>query len=64
MANINLSHIRFVIFSYLLFGLGWLNARVFKPLPGKVDNVTSRLLEIIDEQEKRIVSVLSYKLEL
>ena len=38
---------------------GWLKAHLFKPLPGKVDNVSSRrLLEIIKEQEKMIVSFL------
>ena len=38
---------------------GWLKAHLFKPLPGKVDNVSSRhLLEIIKEQEQMIVSFL------
>ena len=36
---------------------GWLKAHLFKPLPEKVDNVSSRrLLEIIKEQEQMIVS--------
>ena len=38
---------------------GWLKVHLFKPLPGKVDNVSSRrLLETIKEQEQMIVSFL------
>ena len=38
---------------------GWLKAHLFKPLPGKVDNVSSRrLFEVIKEQEQMIVSFL------
>ena len=49
--------------SFLLFcGFqGWLKAHIFKPLPGKVDNISSRLLEIIEEQEQKIVSQLFWK---
>ena len=44
--------------SFLLFcGFqGWLKTHIFKPLPGKVDNISSRLLAMIEEQEQKIVS--------
>ena len=39
----------------LLYCSGWLAAEAFKPLPGKVDNVTNRLLhilQVVEEQQK------------
>ena len=37
----------------LLYCSGWLAAEAFKPLPGKVDNVTNRLLHILQVVEKQ-----------
>ena len=44
-----------VFFAHSCFK-GWLKAHLFKTLPGKVDNVSSHLLDIIKEQELMIVS--------
>ena len=38
-----------------VFHAGWLSVGLFKHLPGKLDNVSNQLQDVIEYQEKKIV---------